>query len=101
MPVNGGTVGVGIGVLEPFCLWSLAASRCLGPPLLCITLSFFCGQKEILQYILHYIQYLQRNIDVAKALLKFHTVNGEDGAGGKSVSQGLLRQYCPAVRDPE
>lgn len=92
---------MGIGVLEPFCLWSLAASRCLRPPLLFITLSFFCGQKEILQHILHYIQYLQRNIDVAKALLKFHTTNGEGEAGGKSVSQGLLPKYCSAGRDPD
>ncbi|XP_070258150.1 meiosis initiator protein, partial [Myotis yumanensis] len=39
-------------------------------------------KKEILQHILHYILYLQRNIDVAKALLQFHTANGEGGAGG-------------------
>ncbi|KAK1330065.1 hypothetical protein QTO34_010250 [Cnephaeus nilssonii] len=51
-------------------------------------------KKEILQYILHYIQYLQRNIDVAKALLKFHTVNGEDGAGGlgRNSTVGSARQ---------
>ena len=43
----------------------------------------FWGQKEILLHVLQYIQYLQRNIDVAKALLKFHTTNGEGGLGGK------------------
>ncbi|KAM5133575.1 meiosis initiator protein [Callospermophilus lateralis] len=39
-------------------------------------------KKEILLHVLHYIQYLQRNIDVAKALLKFHTSDGEGGLGG-------------------
>ncbi|EPY84971.1 hypothetical protein CB1_000420014 [Camelus ferus] len=39
-------------------------------------------KKEILLHVLHYIQYLQRSIDVAKALLKFHTTNGEGGLGG-------------------
>lgn len=74
---------MGNGVAEPFCLWSPAASHRLGPPLLRSTLSFFRGQKEILLHVLHYIQFLQRNIDVAKALLKFHTTNGEGGLGGK------------------
>nr|XP_040135977.1 meiosis initiator protein isoform X1 [Ictidomys tridecemlineatus] len=39
-------------------------------------------KKEILLHVLHYIQYLQRSIDVAKALLKFHTSDGEGGLGG-------------------
>ncbi|XP_058136439.1 meiosis initiator protein [Dasypus novemcinctus] len=39
-------------------------------------------KKEILLHVLHYIQYLQRSIDVAKALLKFHITDGEDGLGG-------------------
>ncbi|XP_075392725.1 meiosis initiator protein [Tenrec ecaudatus] len=30
-------------------------------------------KKEILLHVLHYIQYLQKSIDVAKALLKFYT----------------------------
>ncbi|KAB1274467.1 Basic helix-loop-helix and HMG box domain-containing protein 1, partial [Camelus dromedarius] len=42
-------------------------------------------KKEILLHVLHYIQYLQRSIDVAKALLKFHTTNGEGGLGGDQV----------------
>nr|KAF6281836.1 basic helix-loop-helix and HMG-box containing 1 [Pipistrellus kuhlii] len=51
-------------------------------------------KKEILQYILHYIQYLQRHIDVAKALLKFHAINGEGGAGGlgRNATVGSARQ---------
>ncbi|KAM9226296.1 meiosis initiator protein [Dugong dugon] len=40
-------------------------------------------KKEILLHVLHYIQYLQRNIDVAKALLKLYT-NRESGLGGLS-----------------
>ncbi|XP_074172004.1 meiosis initiator protein [Rhinolophus sinicus] len=39
-------------------------------------------KKEILLHVLHYIQYLQRSIDVAKALLKFHTTDEEGGLGG-------------------
>ncbi|XP_023374727.1 basic helix-loop-helix and HMG box domain-containing protein 1 [Otolemur garnettii] len=39
-------------------------------------------KKEILLHVLNYIQYLQRSIDVAKALLKFHTTDGEGGLGG-------------------
>ncbi|XP_054444366.1 meiosis initiator protein [Pteronotus mesoamericanus] len=51
-------------------------------------------KKEILLHVLHYIQYLQRNIDVAKALLKFHTTNGEGGVGGRgrSSTAGSARQ---------
>ena len=44
---------------------------------------FLCGQKEVLLHVLHYIQYLQRNIDVAKALLAFHTATGEGEVEGK------------------
>ncbi|XP_027943683.1 basic helix-loop-helix and HMG box domain-containing protein 1 [Eumetopias jubatus] len=39
-------------------------------------------KKEILLHVLHYIQYLQKSINVAKALLKFHTTNGEGELGG-------------------
>ncbi|XP_058386685.1 meiosis initiator protein [Diceros bicornis minor] len=39
-------------------------------------------KKEILLHVLHYIQYLQRSIDVAKALLEVHTSDGEGGPGG-------------------
>ncbi|XP_032985154.1 meiosis initiator protein [Rhinolophus ferrumequinum] len=39
-------------------------------------------KKEILLHVLHYIQYLQRSIDVAQALLKLHTTDGEGGLGG-------------------
>ncbi|XP_036130909.1 basic helix-loop-helix and HMG box domain-containing protein 1 [Molossus molossus] len=51
-------------------------------------------KKEILLHILHYIQYLQRNIDVAEALLKFHTTNGEGGAGGlgRNATVGSARR---------
>nr|XP_023399808.1 basic helix-loop-helix and HMG box domain-containing protein 1 [Loxodonta africana] len=39
-------------------------------------------KKEILLHVLQYIQYLQKNIDVAKALLKLYTTDGEGGLGG-------------------
>ncbi|KAM6154388.1 meiosis initiator protein [Erethizon dorsatum] len=39
-------------------------------------------KKEILLHVLHYIQYLQRTIDVVKALLKFYLSNEEGGPGG-------------------
>ncbi|GAB5581900.1 meiosis initiator protein isoform X1 [Prionailurus iriomotensis] len=47
-------------------------------------------KKEILLHVLHYIQYLQKNIDVAKALLKFHTANGEGrlGVAGSEPGRG-------------
>nr|XP_055166219.1 meiosis initiator protein [Nyctereutes procyonoides] len=51
-------------------------------------------KKEILLHVLHYIQYLQRSIDVAKALLKFHTTNGEGGRGGcagRNSASGPMR----------
>lgn len=75
---------MGNGVREPFCLWSPAASHYLGPLLLRVTLCLFWEQKEILLHVLHYIQYLQRSIDVAQALLKLHTTDGEGGLGGES-----------------
>ncbi|XP_015419883.1 PREDICTED: basic helix-loop-helix and HMG box domain-containing protein 1, partial [Myotis davidii] len=57
-------------------------------------------KKEILQHILHYIQYLQRNIDVAQALLQFHTANGEGGAGGlgqnAAVGSAGQRHFAPS-----
>nr|XP_044990138.1 meiosis initiator protein [Jaculus jaculus] len=39
-------------------------------------------KKEILLHVLNYIQYLQRSIDVVKALLKLHTSEGRDGCSG-------------------
>ncbi|XP_021101840.1 basic helix-loop-helix and HMG box domain-containing protein 1 isoform X1 [Heterocephalus glaber] len=39
-------------------------------------------QKEILLHVLHYIQYLQRTIDVVKALLKIYLRSEEGGLGG-------------------
>ncbi|XP_044933081.1 meiosis initiator protein [Mustela putorius furo] len=45
-------------------------------------------KKEILLHVLHYIQHLQRSIDVAKTLLKFHTTNGEGGLRGLGRNWG-------------
>ncbi|XP_068383182.1 meiosis initiator protein [Eschrichtius robustus] len=39
-------------------------------------------KKEILLHVLHYIHYLQRSIDAARALLEFHTADGNGGLGG-------------------
>ncbi|KAG8515319.1 Basic helix-loop-helix and HMG box domain-containing protein 1, partial [Galemys pyrenaicus] len=39
-------------------------------------------KKEILLHVLHYIHFLQRSIDVAKALLKIYTVNEDSALGG-------------------
>uniref|UniRef100_A0A8C5ZM20 Meiosis initiator n=1 Tax=Marmota marmota marmota TaxID=9994 RepID=A0A8C5ZM20_MARMA len=55
-------------------------------------------KKEILLHVLHYIQYLQRSIDVAKALLKFHTSDGEGGLGEQRRSptepySGVVREH--------
>ncbi|XP_035868692.1 basic helix-loop-helix and HMG box domain-containing protein 1 [Phyllostomus discolor] len=47
------------------------------------------GRKEILLHVLHYIQYLQRNIDVAQALLTFHAANGEGEVEGAVQNGGL------------
>uniref|UniRef100_A0A8C9B3C3 Meiosis initiator n=1 Tax=Prolemur simus TaxID=1328070 RepID=A0A8C9B3C3_PROSS len=53
-------------------------------------------KKEILLHVLHYIQYLQRSIDVAKALLKFHTSAGEDGLGeGPHLNHTLVTFWQP------
>ncbi|CAK7301373.1 Meiosis initiator protein [Vulpes lagopus] len=60
--------------------------------------------KEILLHVLHYIQYLQRSIDVAKALLKFHTTNGEGGRGGcagrNSASGPMRRRHSTPSSSP-
>ncbi|XP_029780177.1 basic helix-loop-helix and HMG box domain-containing protein 1 [Suricata suricatta] len=57
-------------------------------------------KKEILLHVLHYIQYLQRNIDMAKALLKCHTANGEGGLGGlgrkRAKGPARLRHSTPS-----
>ncbi|XP_065754359.1 meiosis initiator protein [Phocoena phocoena] len=39
-------------------------------------------KKEILLHVLYYIHYLQRKTDAAKALLEFHTTDGNGGRGG-------------------
>eukprot|EP00071_Canis_lupus_P027454 XP_022261011.1 basic helix-loop-helix and HMG box domain-containing protein 1 [Canis lupus familiaris] len=61
-------------------------------------------KKEILLHVLHYIQYLQRSIDVAKALLKFHTTNGEGGHGGcagrNSASGAMRRRHSTPSSSP-
>uniref|UniRef100_A0A8C6W3A9 Meiosis initiator n=1 Tax=Nannospalax galili TaxID=1026970 RepID=A0A8C6W3A9_NANGA len=50
-------------------------------------------KKEILLHVLHYIQYLQRSIDVTKTLLKSHIGNGKGGLVelGQNPSAGLAR----------
>nr|XP_021497831.1 basic helix-loop-helix and HMG box domain-containing protein 1 [Meriones unguiculatus] len=57
-------------------------------------------KKEILLRVLHYIQYLQRSIDVAKALLKLHSSNGKGefvGLGGNpSAGQTRRRHSTPS-----
>ncbi|XP_069313009.1 meiosis initiator protein [Eulemur rufifrons] len=53
-------------------------------------------KKEILLHVLHYIQYLQRSIDVAKALLKFHTSAGEDGLAGLGRNPARRRHSTPS-----
>lgn len=45
--------------------------------------SLFWEQKEILLHVLNYIQFLQKSIDVAKALLELHTTAGKGGLGGE------------------
>ncbi|XP_076987524.1 meiosis initiator protein isoform X2 [Tamandua tetradactyla] len=56
--------------------------------------------KEILLHVLHYIHYLQRNIDVAKTLLKSHTTDGEGGFGGLGWNPAVVlakqRQSTPS-----
>lgn len=80
---DGGIAGLGPRVLEPACRWSPAASRHLRPPLSRSILSLFWEQKEILLHVLNYIQFLQKSIDVAKALLELHTTAGKGGLGGE------------------
>ncbi|XP_028634550.1 basic helix-loop-helix and HMG box domain-containing protein 1 [Grammomys surdaster] len=57
-------------------------------------------KKEILLRVLHYIQYLQRNIDMAKALLKLHSSNGKGGFVGPgwnpSAGQTQRRHSTPS-----
>ncbi|VCW70795.1 unnamed protein product [Gulo gulo] len=61
-------------------------------------------KKEILLHVLHYIQHLQRSIDVAKTLLKFHTTNGEGGLRGLGRNWGSgparRRQSTPSSSPP-
>nr|XP_012418002.1 PREDICTED: basic helix-loop-helix and HMG box domain-containing protein 1 [Odobenus rosmarus divergens] len=56
-------------------------------------------KKEILLHVLHYIQYLQKSIDVAKALLKFHTTNGE-GELGERQTRAQNPRRCLALDEP-
>uniref|UniRef100_A0A287BP14 Meiosis initiator n=1 Tax=Sus scrofa TaxID=9823 RepID=A0A287BP14_PIG len=42
-------------------------------------------KKEILLHVLNYIQFLQKSIDVAKALLELHTTAGKGGLGGDGL----------------
>ncbi|XP_055107033.1 meiosis initiator protein isoform X1 [Symphalangus syndactylus] len=51
-------------------------------------------KKEILVHVLQYIQYLQRNIDAAKALFKGHITTGEGGLAGlgQNPAWGPARQ---------
>ncbi|XP_035313662.1 basic helix-loop-helix and HMG box domain-containing protein 1 isoform X1 [Cricetulus griseus] len=51
-------------------------------------------KKEILLRVLHYIQYLQRSIDVAKAVLKLHGSNSKGGfvGLGRNPSTGPTRR---------
>ncbi|KAL0609748.1 Basic helix-loop-helix and HMG box domain-containing protein 1 [Plecturocebus cupreus] len=51
-------------------------------------------KKEILVHVLQYIQYLQRNIDAATALLKRHAANVEGGLAGlgQNPASGPARQ---------
>ncbi|XP_060237308.1 meiosis initiator protein [Meriones unguiculatus] len=53
-------------------------------------------KKEILLRVLHYIQYLQRSIDVAKALLKLHSSNGKGLGGNPSAGQTRRRHSTPS-----
>ncbi|XP_029336066.1 basic helix-loop-helix and HMG box domain-containing protein 1 isoform X1 [Mus caroli] len=57
-------------------------------------------KKEILLRVLHYIQYLQRNIDMTKALLKLHSSNGKGrfvGPGSNpSVGQTQQQHSTPS-----
>ncbi|XP_037372700.1 meiosis initiator protein [Talpa occidentalis] len=43
-------------------------------------------KKEILLHVLHYIHFLQRNIDVAKALLKIYTTDGDSTLRGGGLA---------------
>ncbi|XP_036992680.2 meiosis initiator protein [Artibeus jamaicensis] len=57
-------------------------------------------KKEILLHVLHYIQHLQRNIDVAQALLTFHAANGEGEVEGRgrnpTAGSGRRRHRTPS-----
>lgn len=64
----------------------------------CAPLSTLSLQKEILLRVLHYIQYLQRSIDVAKALLKLH--NNRGGFVGEQFHlQCLYTTPFPGLRE--
>ncbi|XP_051063165.1 meiosis initiator protein [Phodopus roborovskii] len=53
-------------------------------------------KKEILLRVLHYIQYLQRSIDVAKALLKLHGSNNKGLSRNPSTGPTRRRHSTPS-----
>ncbi|GAB1291638.1 Meiosis initiator protein [Apodemus speciosus] len=53
-------------------------------------------KKEILLRVLHYIHYLQRNIDMAKALLKLHSSDGKGPGCNPSAGQTRQRHSTPS-----
>ncbi|XP_040852210.1 meiosis initiator protein [Ochotona curzoniae] len=46
-------------------------------------------KKEILLHVLQYIQYLHRHIDATRALLRPHTTDAGNGAGGRARNSAL------------
>lgn len=66
----------------------------------CVPLSTLSVQKEILLRVLHYIHYLQRNIDMAKALLKLHSSDGKGGFVGKQLHLQCLYTQLPVSGKP-
>ncbi|KAM5297508.1 LOW QUALITY PROTEIN: meiosis initiator protein [Glossophaga mutica] len=60
-------------------------------------------KKEILLHVLHYIQHLQRNIDVAQALLTFHAASGEgdvEGRGRNPTAGSARRRHLTPSSSP-
>ncbi|XP_052027916.1 meiosis initiator protein isoform X2 [Apodemus sylvaticus] len=53
-------------------------------------------KKEILLRVLHYIHYLQRNIDMAKALLKLHSSDGKGLGCNPSAGQTRRQHSTPS-----
>ncbi|XP_036915629.1 meiosis initiator protein [Sturnira hondurensis] len=60
-------------------------------------------KKEILLHALHYIQHLQRNIDVAQALLTFHAASGKgevQGRGRNPTAGSARRRHLTPSSPP-